>query len=96
MSVKCYGYACLSKSVWQNSHSLLSEHKACQTNKQFLAAGPDPQHPIWGPRHAAQPAAAWLLSIICLSPACHVALEHEARPRICADTYLVGGDPAFV
>lgn len=31
-----------------------------------------------------------LLAIFWLSPACHLALAHEAQHRICADTYLVG------
>lgn len=53
-------------------------------------------HPVWRPYHAAQQPATWLLSIIRLSPACHVALVHKARYRVCTDTYLVGGDPAFV
>lgn len=67
-----------------------SEHKACQTNQRL-------QHPIWGPCRAAQQPAALLFSIIWLSPACHLALVHEARPGICGDTYLVGGwPPPFV
>lgn len=58
--------------------------------------GPWLQQPIWGPRHAARQPAAWLFGINWLSPACRMALVHKARPGICADTYLVGGDPSFV
>lgn len=68
-------------------------HVCCLQKKNSTNLVPslqDKLRPTGGPRRAAQQPAAWLLSIIWLSCACHVVLVPETQPGICTDTYLVG------
>lgn len=41
-----YAYAYFSQSLWQNSHKLWTEHKACQTKEQVLTAAPPRTMPL--------------------------------------------------